>query len=328
MSVASTSSLAIWIPTYRRPEQLGCLIRNLHALSIPSRYPVFISDNDPDSTTQTEDPALLENIQYRRNPANLTAGVNFLRAFEVCPSEWVMILGDDDRLSPDAVAILEHTLREAAPDVCAVKFDSSLFGSQRDATCGGLDDYLRFVQRRHRADAFNNLCLVSNWIFRREPCTRHLSSAYLGYATKLSHLLPALRACREESRTIQFSSLQPVIHGSADEGWPKAASWYEMVVSLNTFSGFLDGANRRSLRKLILHGDWRRYAVKALRIQQFFASRSSEVRPWRIHWILVGLSPAYLIVLILMAPLLLLPSSLWPGRLRRSLGSPGSFDRW
>lgn len=328
MNSASTASLAIWIPTFRRSEQLAFLIRNLRALSIPSRYPVFISDNDPDSTAQTDDPALLENIHYRKNPANLTAGVNFLRAFEVCQSEWVMILGDDDRLTTDAVTILERTLREAEPHVCAVKFDSSLFGSQPDVTCGGLDDYLRFVRRHQRADAFNNLCLVSNWVFRREPFLRHLSSAYLGYATKISHLLPALRACREESRAIRFSSLQPVIHGSADEGWPKAASWYEMVVSLTTFSGFLDGADRSSLRDLILHGDWRRYAVKALRIQQFFCSGKSGIRPWRIHSILVGLSPTYLIILILLAPLLVLPLPLWPGRLRRSLGHPGSFDRW
>jgi hypothetical protein len=239
-----------------------------------------------------------------------------------------MILGDDDRLQSNAIDILEETLKGLDPSICAVKFDSSLFGNQQDLTCRGLDEYLQSIPKRQRADAFNNLCLISNWIFRRVPYLRHLSTAYLGYPTKIPHLLPALRACHKEFLKIHFSSLQPVIHGSGDEGWPKAASWYEMVVSLSTFSGFLDTTNRRALLKMVLHGDWRRYPTKVLRVQQFFSPQLSEIRAWRIHSVLAMLSPIYLLVLILLSPMLLIPSSLWPDLITRRLGPTGSFERW
>jgi hypothetical protein len=322
----------VWIPTFRREAQLRELLGNLQAQAVPARHRVFVSDNDPrpEGDGPGLEPELLAGIHYRRNPANLTAGVNFLRAFEVCTSEWVMILGDDDRLATGSLQLIEAVLQELPSDVCAVKFDSSLFGHQRDLSCASLEDYVETLNGGERADAFNNLCLVSNWLFRREPALRHLSVAYLGYASKISHLLPCLRACRREGMRIRFSRHQPVIHGTADEGWPKAASWYEMVVSLATFSGFLEAGDRLALRRLTLHGDWRRYVVKALRIQQFFSLRQGldGVGPWRIHWILAGLSPTYLLVVLGLAPLLLLPSACWPLRLRRWLGHPGSFERW
>lgn len=334
MTTASPVSLAVWIPTFRRGAQLRELLGNLQAQAVPTRHRVFVSDNDPQPEDEDDgpglEPELLAGIHYRRNPANLTAGVNFLRAFEICTSEWVMILGDDDRLASGGLAVIEALLRDLPGDVCAVKFDSSLYGHQRELSCASLEDYVAGLPGGQRADAFNNLCLVSNWLFRREPTLRHLAAAYLGYASKISHLLPCLRACRREGMRIRFSRHQPVIHGSADEGWPKAASWYEMVLSLATFSGFLEAGDRRALRRLTLHGDWRRYAVKALRIQQFFSSRQAVdgIAPWRIHWILAGLSPTYLLVVLALGPLLLLPCARWPRPLRRRLGHPGSFERW
>lgn len=329
----TTKPLTIWIPTYRRPEMLAALLDNLQQCDLMRLAQVVISDNDPggplSQAIEEGQVRLPAGVTYRCNVANLSAGVNFLRGFECCETPWLMIVGDDDRFEPGAATLLEPLLACLADSVLAVKFDSSLFGQQSHCQATALRTYVTSLQPRHYPAAFNNLCLISNWLFRAEPYRRHLSSAYLGYSSKLSHLFPLLRANEREGGDLLFSELQPVRHGTTeDSSWPKAATWYEMVVTLSTFCGFIAPADRADLLRLLLHSDWRRYVLKCLRIQQFYGDRRQGIDPWSIHAHLAILSWQYGFALLLSLPLLFVPTARLPRRIREKLGDPGRIDRW
>jgi hypothetical protein len=331
-----TKLLTIWIPTFQRPQQLARLIANLSSCGLSSFADIVISDNDPNSSKDlalaqlpAEASAARQQLTYIRNPSNLTAGINFLRAFEYTKTPWLMIVGDDDLFDARRIADLQALLHNLDPAIAAVKFDSSLFGMQRTSCVPSLKDYVIGLQRSQYPEAFNNLCLISNWLFRPEPFLQNISSAFLGYSSKISHLFPVLRACAESGQRIQFSGLQPVIHGStAESSWPKAATWAEMIITMSCFSGFIDRSNRRAILTLLLHSDWRRYVAKCLRIQQFYGGAAVGISPWRIHGQLCLLSLPYLSAFLLSLPLLALPQRLLPKRIRRRIGEPGSVDRW
>lgn len=182
-------------------------------------------------------------------------------------------------------------------------------------------------ERDHPA-AFNNLLLISNWLFRTAPCRRKLALAYLGYSTKLSHLLLPLRAALEEPRVIRFSPRALVIHGESEGGWPKVATWYEMAISVTTFCGFLDPLKRRALKRLLFHSDWMRILFKCLRVGPFYSQQAVGIAPLVIHLHLCLLSWLYALALLLLLPVLLLPQRWLPARVRQQIGHPGLVEGW
>ena len=325
--------LTIWIPTFRRPNQLEMLLANISQCGIAALANIIVSDNDPGGPVSNLFSGLgspyCAGVDYRCNSANLSAGANFLRAFEYCRTPWLMIVGDDDRFEASAVDYLRELVNGLPASTFAVKFDSSLFGCQQPSSVNSLQGYVDLLNRSQYADAFNNLCLISNWLFRCEPCLAQLSSAYLGYSSKLSHLFPVLRACALQGGQIEFLSLQPVIHGKTeDSSWPKAATWYEMVMTLSTFSGFVNRSDRQAFLRLLFHSDWRRNIAKCLRVHQFYGNGSQGVHAWQIHGHLALLSPGYCLAILLALPILLLPGGSLPRRLAKQLGDPGCVERW
>ncbi len=320
--------LTIWIPTYQREASLLELLHSLEQAGLAAIADVIVSDNDPVSSLGHSLQFQGHSLSYRRNVANLSAGVNFLRAFEVVTTPWLMIVGDDDLFTPAARDILFQTIDALAEDIAAVKYDSGLFGRQSACTVTALSGYLDTILAADYPQAFNNLLLVSNWLFRTAPCRRHLATAYLGYSTKFSHLLPPLKACAQDGSRLMFSPLRPVSHGVSEAGWPKAATWYEMAISLSTFSGIIDAENRLALQRMLFHRDWARTVVKCLRVRPFYGSRSQGVRPLTIHLHLALLSWRYGLVMVLLAPLLWIPQAWYPRILRQKLGDPGRVERW
>ncbi len=324
--------LTIWIPTFRRPEQLKRLLKNIAEMRIADFAHIVISDNDPEGplvfAVEAGEADLPANVCYRCNAANLSAGVNFLRAFEHCSTPWLMIVGDDDLFRFGAAHQITELIATLSDDVAAVKFDSNLYGFQARCVSSGLVDYVSQLSPRCYADAFNNLCLISNWLFRVDSYKAFLSSAYLGYSSKISHLFPALKACAQRNDKLIFSDLQPVEHGVSDDSWPKAATWFEMVMTLSSFSGFINESNRQALLALLLHSDWRRNIAKCLRVQQFYGDHRHGLRVWRLHWHLALISSGYRQALMLIWPVLIIPYCWWPELLKRKLGEPGSIERW
>lgn len=117
--------LTVAIPTYNRNH---ILLDNLTRL-LPQLTPdcrLLILDNcsavpvaDTLRETLAQFPAAAH--QIIRNRANIGGNANIVRCFELCETEWVWVLGDDDDVEPDAIeTILRHIVMH--PECLLINF--------------------------------------------------------------------------------------------------------------------------------------------------------------------------------------------------------------
>ncbi len=119
--------LCVCIPTYKRPDQLLRCVRSVIAAASPYRVPVLIADDSADETNAEAIAALqalYPLVLYVRNPVNLGIDGNILRCADLCPCGYAWLLGEDDRLLPDAVGRVLAVLKRDEPAFLAVNYSS------------------------------------------------------------------------------------------------------------------------------------------------------------------------------------------------------------
>ena len=322
-------SLTLWIPTYNRPIELQRLLRKIQQLSLWKYIDIVVSDNASENWNVFDlDKELLNGIRIEGRCFNLSAGANFLRAFEVCNTDWIHIMGDDDMLSNTYLAIVERHIQTSSKSIAAIKFDSELYGHLRTEMHSNLVTALSMTPDSNLNDWFNNLLLISGWLFKRKDICQYIKYAYLGYGTKLSHLLPILSCCEQQDQYILFSSDRPIKYSENQESWPKAASWAEMCINTQLSHGFLSAVNRRALHRCLFNGSKAKLLAKILRIRAFYRSPSSDISWPKVLLVLSCMSKRFASICLLTLPLLTLPTKAWPQYILKRLGKEGSVDRW
>ncbi len=100
------AELGICIPTYKRPDQLRRCVTSVIRSAAPHGVPVFVADDSADDTNL----AVIEELRatyplvvHHRNAENLGIDRNILGAVDLCDRRHAWILGEDDRLTPEAV---------------------------------------------------------------------------------------------------------------------------------------------------------------------------------------------------------------------------------
>ena len=108
MTMNKEHLLTIAIPTYNRPEQLRSTLEIvLPQIEKENRVRLLILDNHSaiSAIQVLTDMGVSESEQVRviRHPYNLGGLANSMRCFELCETEWLWVLADDDKVSVDAV---------------------------------------------------------------------------------------------------------------------------------------------------------------------------------------------------------------------------------
>lgn len=99
--------LGISIPAYKRPELLLECLRSIVLSAGKNNVPIFISD---DSTDDTNIPVIREvQVEYpwiihHRNSQNLGIDRNIAKAVDICTCKYAWLMGEDDRLLPEALS--------------------------------------------------------------------------------------------------------------------------------------------------------------------------------------------------------------------------------
>lgn len=118
--------LSICVPTYNRSAHLReCLLSIIRSVENASAHiEILISDNastDETFAVAQEFQAMSDHVRYHRHPENIGAEPNFRAAAEMASGKYIWIIGDDDRLTLDAVRIVLHHI-EAGFDLIACNF--------------------------------------------------------------------------------------------------------------------------------------------------------------------------------------------------------------
>lgn len=111
-------SLGVCIPTYKRPDQLLECVRSVAASAKGFPVTIFITDDSEDDTNREaieKIRALHPKVVYEKNRKNLGIDRNILRSVDLCTCDYAWLLGEDDRMLPDAVGTLMGVLEEKAP---------------------------------------------------------------------------------------------------------------------------------------------------------------------------------------------------------------------
>lgn len=114
----SKKILTVSIPTWNRASLLKDLLFELTAqissFNLQREIEILVSDNASEDDTK----AVVELFQgkfsfikYNRNPTNLGAKSNVLKSMELASSEFVMVLGDDDRVRKNVFPELLEILK-------------------------------------------------------------------------------------------------------------------------------------------------------------------------------------------------------------------------
>ena len=120
MNPAGTAQLGICIPTYKRPDQLESCVQSI-LRSIGDRViPIFISDDSTDDTNT----AVIARLQaaypyiiHDRNPKNLGIDRNILKSVDLCTCPYAWMIGEDDRMVPEAVETALAVLARAQTEL-------------------------------------------------------------------------------------------------------------------------------------------------------------------------------------------------------------------
>lgn len=111
----TTAQLGFAIPTYKRPDQLARCVRSMIRAGAPHGVPIHVADDACDDTNVATIEALRAEyplVFHHRNPTNLGIDRNILHSVEVCDAQHVWIMGEDDRVTPDAVERVIRVLGE------------------------------------------------------------------------------------------------------------------------------------------------------------------------------------------------------------------------
>lgn len=239
--------LTIAIPTYNRPESLRrCLARLLPQITADTR--LLIIDNHSDQPVEGVVADLLRDcdpsrVALLRNRANIGGNGNIMRCFELCETERLWIVGDDDLVAADAVATIRRVLSEE-PAAVYHNFCGEAMGARSGTwRTRGRQGFLQGV------DSFNRVLFLPLGVWHTEHLRPFLKFGY-HYASTLAPHLAALLMSLGGDAECCFSSRRvleaPAV--SADSAlW--AVSMYPFLLSLQELP--LPDDDRALLNKVV-----------------------------------------------------------------------------
>ncbi|RZK45346.1 MAG: glycosyltransferase [Hymenobacter sp.] len=170
--------LTIAIPTYNRNEKVKRII-DILSPQLNSYVKIKIIDNcssEPVANT-IKDYLHIEGIEVVRNKVNVGMSGNFIKCFELCDTEWLWMLGDDDYPLVNAVEIVMSHLNQW-PNSSFFNFNSFMScGRSRDLSVMGVEELVK------KLDSFGNLLCISLGVYNINKLFKGLRFAYqFGYS--------------------------------------------------------------------------------------------------------------------------------------------------
>jgi glycosyltransferase involved in cell wall biosynthesis len=180
--------LTVAIPTFNRNAILRANLERLvpqldadcRLLILDNCSPTPVADTISDILRESRAPVTL--VRHR---VNIGGNANVLRTFELCESDWIWVLGDDDAPHPDAVATIKRNITEH-PTSRFFNYSTELFARSRTTVTRGP------VELIDRAESFSNTLFLSTDVFDARVIQAQLRVAYLYAYSNAPHLIALL----------------------------------------------------------------------------------------------------------------------------------------
>lgn len=198
--------LTITIPTYNRNERLNKSLRLLlpQLQHDPTFYKLLFLDNCSPVPIAETLPEVLDSFpdipyQIIRNKQNIGANANIMRCFELCETEWIWCLSDDDPVLPTAVATIRQTLLDY-PDYDYYNFPYADHRKHTYVTTG-IEDFI------NQLDTSANLPWISSSFHRTANMQANLKYGYQFAYSMLPHVATLLMSLGTQGKCCMSSML-------------------------------------------------------------------------------------------------------------------------
>jgi glycosyltransferase involved in cell wall biosynthesis len=238
----SAPLLGIAIPTYKRPDQLRrCLlsiVRSIRAAGTPE-VPIHVADDSCDETNVAVLAELRQqypHLFHHRNPKNLGIDGNILHSVDLCQARYAWLMGEDDRMTPEAIPALSRVVASGErpfvyvnyasidEDVSMVLAERSL-ALERDVEM----DADEFFATCAWSMSFIGACVVRKDLWSAVPGERYLGTYY----AHVGRILEYLRGGRA------YLVARPLVLNRC--GTPRAFTWMDSSFDvLNGWSKMVD----------------------------------------------------------------------------------------
>ena len=249
-----TQRLTIAIPTYNRPVQLKATLEIiLPQVLACEQVQLLLLDNHSEMPVQTILNSLLpcphERIKVKRHPTNIGGNANLMRCFELCETEWLWALGDDDTPALDAVQTI---LNDACGEHCYAYYwvpniEKPAFHLEDPTSVTGysFDRLYSYFE-----NSFTQLIFISAAVFRMDQIRKHIIEGYLTANTGMPHIVMAIKAIEEGSQwMVSRRSIATYNRPPPEERWSGLALAYSLPSLL---SNAHDLKETQLLKKIIV----------------------------------------------------------------------------
>jgi glycosyltransferase involved in cell wall biosynthesis len=222
--------LTIAIPTYNRNERLNRSLRVLlPQISAHSSFCrlVFLDNCSPTPITETLPVVMNEfpQVQYEvvRNKQNIGANANIMRCFEMCETEWIWCLSDDDPVADNALAIVRQHVEEYS-DCVYINFPYDNLRPRTYLTTG-IDEFV------DKLDYSSNLPWIASSIHRAANMQANIKYGYQFAYSMLPHVATLLISLGQQGKCC-MSNAQ--IMGVNDDSTPFEEQWSIVTFALGS----------------------------------------------------------------------------------------------
>lgn len=217
--------LTITIPTYNRNKALAETVSQL----LPQLTPdckLLIVDNASDTPARDVLGPLLSawpdaNIQIHRNRFNIGMCGNFIRCFELCDTEWIWLLGDDDPPCSSAIIKIFRQL-DAHPDcifhnfVCpTLRKENRLLPRVKTKETTGISEFV------FELDHFSSIQFISLNVYRIRCFVSHLAVGVDYAYSQQNHVAMILKGLESNRRACFTPEVLIPDHGSINKAWSR-----------------------------------------------------------------------------------------------------------
>jgi len=307
------TTLAICIPTYRRPALLKQCVLSAVASAQGRPVSIFIAD---DSMSEINRPVLDEFkaaypfVNWMRNPVNLGIDQNIRHVLSLSDCDYSWMIGEDDIFLPGAVAAMYDLLQvRTEPYVFAnyqyvTEDHSKVLGAALPDIAEGVHDVPSFIANNLWAVGFLGSC-----VFRRDALSATSGEAYR--STYFTHVGRVLDILGGEAH--MYVSAQPAIANRAqgDDTFTWKQDSFGVFLGFERMCAIAADANanlsaairiaasnyRRKFAYFSLKTSFRLRSEGAFDLRQYNVYiKQLELEPWRKAWLFtLALSPRLLI---------------------------------
>jgi len=206
--------LTVAIPTYNRNEVLRTSLAHLLP-QLNEQCRLLIVDNHSEIPVEDSLRDLVRQYprvtcRFVRNRCNVGGAANILRCFELCDTEWMWLLGDDEHAAPNATETILRSIKEH-PSCLFLHFGSPNYCHLRSYATSGLREFVESI------DSWSHLNFMSVGVYNIPAIQPKLRLGHHFAYSFSPH--PALLLASIGERGCCWFSDEPIIGYQAQPEW-------------------------------------------------------------------------------------------------------------